>query len=64
MQIATGVALKIIDMKDERTNTEKLIEYLEAKNFQFSVDYNPSEAKIALINAKIAKNKKIRGDHG
>jgi len=48
----------------ERTNTEILIEYLQGKNFQFSVDYNPDEAKIALIKGMIAKNKKIRGDHG
>ena len=46
----------------ERTNTEILIEYLKGKNFQYSVDYNPSEAKIALIKAKIAKNKEIRGE--
>lgn len=45
-------------MKKEQTNTEMLIEYFKSNNFQFKVDNNPSEAKIAMIKAKIANSKK------
>ena len=47
-------------MEKENNNTKILIEYLKSKNFQYTVDYNPSEAKIALIKARIAKTKKER----
>ena len=51
-------------MKEADRITEELIAFLESNNFQYTLDRNPSEEKIKIINERIAKNKKIHGDHG
>lgn len=45
-------------MKKKENFIEQVISFLESNNFQYTVDYNPSEEKIAMIKAKIAKSKK------
>lgn len=51
-------------MENERTNTERLIQYLKDSNFNVTVNNRPSESEIKIIKEKIAKNKEIRGDQG
>jgi phage antirepressor YoqD-like protein len=55
---------KKLKMKTEKTNTEKLIEFLEQNNFQYEVDNNPSQAKLDLIKAKILETKKLFNEDG
>ena len=51
-------------MKKSDKLTEELIAFLESNNFQYTLDRNPSKAKMLEINQRIKRNKEIRGDHG